>query len=63
MQPGGDCKIEERSTDSAARYTAISNMSMEDSSAEAPAAVAGAAVMPGQVSVEANILVEYAVNR
>ncbi len=56
-------KIEERSTDSAARYTAISNMSMEDSSAEAPAAVAGAAVMPGQVSVEANILVEYAVNQ
>ena len=55
-------KIEERSTNSAARYTAISNMSMEDSAA-APAAAAGAAVMPGQVSVEANILVEYAVNR
>ena len=69
MATAGGCslgeivKIEERSTDSAARYTAISNMSMEDSSAEAPAAVAGAAVMPGQVSVEANILVEYAVNR
>ena len=55
-------KIQERSTNSAARYTAISNMSMEDSAA-APAAAAGAAVMPGQVSVEANILVEYAVNR
>lgn len=68
MATAGGCslgevvKIEERSTNSAARYTAISNMSMEDSAA-APAAAAGAAVMPGQVSVEANILVEYAVNR
>ncbi len=59
---GDIVKIEERGTNSAARYTAISNMSTEDAGS-APAAAAGAAVMPGQVSVEANILVEYAVNR
>ena len=55
-------KIEERGTNTSARYTAISNMSVEEDGALA-APAAGASVMPGQVSVEADILVEYAVNR
>lgn len=54
-------KIEERSRAGQARYTAVSNMSM-DALAAAPAEES-AAVMPGQVSVQADILVEYAVNR
>ncbi len=53
-------KIEERSRAGQARYTAVSNISM-DSLAAAPEE--SAAVMPGQVSVQADILVEYAVNR
>lgn len=53
-------KIEERSWPSEARYTALANMSMDMAYEEAGGS---AAVMPGQVSVQADILVEYAVNR
>ncbi len=55
-------RIDERSVNSGARYTAMGNFAVEDAEAGG-AREAASAVMPGQVSVEADILVEYAVNR
>ena len=60
---GDVVKIEEHTTNSQARYTAVTNMSARDGAMAVPEAAEGAAVMPGQVSVVADILVEYAVNR